>query len=86
MLGWILNATTPEESLLLDRVDQQPLYYSEGVPVFEVWFWHRELRKWFVMIADPIRLAKQDAIGFHPLCGRGRLLRLIDQWRAYLGR
>ena len=86
MLGWVLNATNPEESLLLDRAEQQPIYYSDGVPVYEVWIWHSELKLWFVMIADPVRVAERGAVGFHRLCNRGRLCRLYGTGRVSLSR
>lgn len=86
MLGWILNAMRSEESLLLDRVNQQPIYYSDNVPVYEVWFWHIELRLWFVMVADPGRVISQGAVGFHPLHTNVQIRKLIAQWREYLVR
>jgi hypothetical protein len=86
MVGWILNATRPDESLLLDRVNQQPVYYSDNVPVYEVWFWHSELKLWFVMVADPGRVVPQGAVGFHPLHTREQIKQLIEQWRQHLAR
>lgn len=28
---------------------QPPLFYVDDEPVYEVWFWHGELSRWFVM-------------------------------------
>jgi hypothetical protein len=86
MQGWILNAANPEHSLLLDRSGQQPIYYSDNIPVYEVWFWHFELRIWFVMLADPSRVVKQGAVGFHPAHTNEQLQMLIQQWRDHFAR
>ncbi len=86
MLGWILNAKNPAESLLLNRSNQQPIYYSDNVAVFEVWYWHNELRAWFVMLADPGRVVPQGAIGFHPLHTPVQIKKLVAQWREYFAR
>lgn len=84
MFGWILNATRSEESLLLDRINQQPIYYSDDMPVYEVWFWHIELRLWFVMVADPGQVVPQGAVGFHPLHTKDQIRKLVEQWREHL--
>jgi hypothetical protein len=70
--------------LLLDRVEQQPIYYSDNIPVYEVWFWHCELHLWFVMVADPGRVVPQGAVGFHPLHSKEQIKYLIEEWRKYL--
>ena len=86
MFGWILNAARPRESLLLYRNGQQPIYYSDNIPVYEVWFWHSELKLWFVMLADPGRVASRGAVGFHPHHTKEQIRFLIEQWRQYLVR
>ena len=34
------------------------MHLEDGDPVFEVWFWHQGLQRWFVMAtqADPLRV------------------------------
>lgn len=29
--------------------EQPPVIWLDGDPVFEVWFWHSRLRRWFVL-------------------------------------
>lgn len=79
--GWIINAHG-DGSYKLSR-DQQPIFHVGIEPVFEVWFWDEVARLWFVMVADPVRVAAQGAVGFHPLHTRQQITALRDQWRAY---
>jgi len=47
---------------------QLPVFYLDtGEAVFEVWFWHYPLRKWFCMSAwaDP-QMVAHGVIYFHP--------------------
>lgn len=52
MLGWVINVADQRRSVLVER-QQTPCFYvqdgAEEVPVWEVWFWHRGISKWFVM-------------------------------------
>ena len=63
MRGWIINlhSTDPAQTREEER-DQEPAIYlpGSGEPVFEVWFWHAQLARWFVMSkrADPLMQAK----------------------------
>jgi hypothetical protein len=55
MNGWIVNLWDPWLSAPQTRQEmrmQPPLFYLDEDPVFEVWFWHSELNRWFVMSAS----------------------------------
>ncbi len=65
------------------RPGQQPVFYCEGVPVFEIWFWDAISKLWFVMVADLERVAAQGAVGFHPLHTKAQVVAIRDQWRAH---
>jgi len=53
MLGWIIGLWDEYLPASLTRQverKQPPLFFLRGTePVFEVWFWHIELGRWFVM-------------------------------------
>ena len=53
MEGLILNATDPQYNRWVDR-QQTPCFYAPDNtgaewPVFEVWFWHSKVKRWFCM-------------------------------------
>lgn len=90
MRGMIINlwdGELPQDSPWRTREEwreNHPVLFEvpdhEGVkfPVFEVWFWHSEFRRWFVMsrLTDP-RLAAEGVIYF---CEMGQLA----AWMRYL--
>ena len=65
MLGMILNVSDPDQTR--DEVrHQEPIFTLEdGYPVFEAWYWHPELGRWFVMAKayDP-RMASAGVVYF----------------------
>jgi hypothetical protein len=67
MNGWIINLWDSADCR--EETRQQPpiFYFTDGAPCFEVWFWHCDLYRWFVMSyqADP-RLEAQGVVYFHP--------------------
>lgn len=52
MLGWVINVADQRRSELVER-QQTPCFYvkdgAQETPVWEVWFWHGGLQRWFVM-------------------------------------
>jgi hypothetical protein len=67
MLGWIINLCSTADTR--EEIRQQPpvFYTEQGEPVYEVWFWHSLLRRWFVM--STVRNEEMEAQGvvyFHP--------------------
>ena len=55
MWGLILNASDPERTKDDLRYQNPVFVLDDGYPVFEVWFYHWELQRWFVMshVTDP---------------------------------
>lgn len=77
VLGLIVNVADPRHDRLEERT-QVPCFYVDepstlfpgktySVPVYEVWFWHRALKRWFVMSTqgDPAMQA-QGVVYFRP--------------------
>jgi hypothetical protein len=85
MYGLIIDAHSTD-SLREFRPGQQPIFYAGGHAVFEIWFWDHVARLWFVMVADPARVAEQGAVGFHPLHTKEQITVLRDQWRQHRAR
>jgi len=48
--GWIINLWDDSQTREVTR-EQPPVIYlpDGGEPVFEVWFWHAQVFRWFVM-------------------------------------
>jgi hypothetical protein len=69
MQGWIFNLDLREPAYnRIEERDQQPIFYNaETEAVFEVWFFHRPLQRWFVMSAEANpQLEAQGVVFFHP--------------------
>lgn len=68
MEGLIVNTANDDYTRFEDRM-QQPCFYAgpDETPVFEVWFWHRGINRWFVMSAqsDPA-MVRHGVVYFHP--------------------
>jgi hypothetical protein len=64
--GWIVNVADATRTQAVDR-DQVPCFHLSYGPVFEVWLWHREIRRWVVMTTapDPAWVA-QGVLSFKP--------------------
>lgn len=67
MNGWIINLWRTEDCRTEVRNQEPVFFFSDGQPCFEVWFWHVDLYRWFVMSyrRDP-RLEAQNVVYFHP--------------------
>lgn len=67
MRGFIGNISRPDFSRFEDR-DQTPVFLdADGTPVFEVWFWHADLRLWFVMSHAPdAQMQVHGVVYFNP--------------------
>lgn len=66
MRGWILNLSRADASYEVTR-DQEPVLDLDGDPVFEVWFFHAQTKKWFVMsLREDPAMAREGVIYFHP--------------------
>lgn len=72
MRGLVLNFDNdrlPEDHPLRTREEERsqlPAFHLEdGYPIFEVWFWHDDLERWFVMSREVnARLASTGVIYF----------------------
>ena len=67
MRGLIINVSDSTYDQWVER-DQPPAFTLEdGTPIFEVWFYHWKLKRWFVMayIFDQ-RLIDQGVVYFRP--------------------
>jgi hypothetical protein len=64
--GLIVNMNDPTWDRWEFR-DQEPCFEIDGEPVFEVWYWHEGLKRWFVMshASDPVMMA-QGVVYFRP--------------------
>lgn len=65
--GLICNVADAAHDRMENR-DQEPCFVlDDGTPVFEVWFWHEQLKRWFCMstVTDP-RLIAQGVVFFAP--------------------
>jgi len=66
-VGLIINVSNSAYDMWVER-DQPPAFVLEdGIPVFEVWFYHKTLHRWFVMsyIFDQ-RMIDQGVVYFRP--------------------
>ena len=64
--GLIVNVEDSRQDRFEYR-DQQECFTVDGTPVWEVWFWHKTLRRWFVMTCKPDpRLMSQGVVCFTP--------------------
>lgn len=65
--GWIVNLSRSDATQEVER-EQAPVFtFVDGEPCFEVWFWHRDLKRWFVMSRyhDPM-LMSHGVVFFTP--------------------
>lgn len=64
--GWIVNLSTDECRETM-RAGPAAVTLDDGSLVFEVWYWHQELRRWFVMAPAPDpNMRAQGVIYYHP--------------------
>ena len=68
--GWIFNTSDEAHDRLVERdTSRYPPAFrlDDGTPIFEVWFWHGRIGRWFVMsnYSDP-QLVNQGVIYFQP--------------------
>lgn len=68
--GWIFNTSNDAHDRLVARdVTRYPPAFrlDDGTPVFEVWFWHARVGRWFVMsnYSEP-QMIEQGVIYFKP--------------------
>ena len=70
MRGWIINLHSEDPSATREEDhDQEPVIYlpETGEPVFEVWFWHSTIERWFVMSMNvDAEMMRQGVVYFHP--------------------
>ena len=62
MLGWILHVGQPQYDRLEER-SQMPCFIDQCGPVYEVWIWHRLLKRWFCMTYGSVA---NDVVPFEP--------------------
>ena len=57
---------------------QPPVFYLDADAVFEVWFWHSELRRWFVMSKSyNLELQQQGVVYFDTIADLIRAVELL---------
>lgn len=52
MLGWVINVSEdrfPQVQTRQEEREQPAVFWIDGVPVWEVWYYSHLVRKWFVM-------------------------------------
>ncbi len=65
--GWVINLDRSEETRQEVRAQPPVFFLDDGEPVYEVWFWHPLLKRWFVMSLAPVlALEAQGVVYFHP--------------------
>lgn len=82
MRGLILNVsdeTRTHEALRRQR----PLFYADGLPVFEVWIWYEPLRRWLCMShAFDLRAVRRGVVYFSTMDQLKAQLRTLEDARA----
>lgn len=48
-IGLIINVSKPNHDTWVERNQPPALVLEDGTPIFEVWFYHWTLHRWFVM-------------------------------------
>ena len=81
MDGWIIKP--PGGSRIVQRPGQQPNFYIDMEPVFEMWIWDGVANLWYVMTTDEKRIGVPGVVPFHPMHTEEQLRALRDQWRTY---
>ena len=67
MKGWIINLWDAAQCREELRHHAPVFYFDDGVPCFEVWFWHADLYRWFVMSYERnAALEAQGVVFFDP--------------------
>ena len=63
----IVNVADASQDRWVDSTQTPCFYLGDGTAVFEVWFWHRKISRWFVMTtADAQAFVKQGVVAFWP--------------------
>jgi len=66
--GWVINLWDDSRTEEVDRAQPPVIYLPDTAePVFEVWFWHAEIRVWFVMSRSfNVHLQRAGVVYFDP--------------------
>lgn len=66
--GWIINVSRADADHEVERNHEPAIVLDDGTLVFEVWFWHQDLRRYFCMTKGPAdaRMIAQGVVYFHP--------------------
>jgi hypothetical protein len=84
--GLIVNVSDSRYDCEVERVQPPVLTLEDGTPVFEVWFYHWVLKRWFVMsyIYDQ-RMIAQGIVYFQPgnVEGLKRTMYSMGDYEAY---
>lgn len=67
-LGWIINVSREDGTHEVERDHAPAIVLDDGSLVFEVWFWHQTLRRYFCMTGGPHDVSRiaQGVVYFHP--------------------
>lgn len=66
-VGLICNVVDERFDRWEDRQQEPCFHLEDGTPVFEVWYWHKSLRRWFCMTQHPSpELIAQGVVCFRP--------------------
>jgi len=52
-VGLICNVADARWDRWEDRTQEPCFILDDGIPVYEVWFWHTLLKRWFCMTNNP---------------------------------
>jgi hypothetical protein len=86
MKGWIINLYSLAETREVERFQAPVFFTAQGEAVFEVWFWHALLERWFVMSTESdAELEQQGAVFFHPREVPERLAERVHEMERSLG-
>lgn len=64
--GLVINVANPEGDREVERSQEPCVVLDDGTPVFEVWYWHCDLKRWFVMTNEPGDPSLIGTIAFRP--------------------
>lgn len=66
--GWIVNLSRDDGTREVEREHEPVCTTDDGEPVFEVWFWHAQARRYFVLSRGPhdVRALASGVIYIHP--------------------
>ncbi len=64
--GLVINLHDANEMREEDRIQEPVLHLPDGSPVFEVWYWHEPMHRWFVLTKnhEDARWAQANCVAY----------------------